>query len=136
MKNAIFLMLVLGFVSCAEKPMDVDQAKKVVEELITLTDKGDYEALEKLYTPAFNQSEPMEVKIEKLNRLKEMLGPVESVEFINSTHVAEFGQPKAVMLEYKVHHANVTTIEKFSVVEEEGGYRVSSHSVETQQPQG
>jgi hypothetical protein len=132
MRHILIILFVLGLVSCAEKPMDVEQAKKVVELLIRETDAGNYNALENLYSPAFNQSEPIDVKQKKLERLKDILGKVEQVEFINFTHVAEFGQPKQIVLEYKIKHTKVTSIEKFTVIEEEGGYRVSSHSVETE----
>jgi len=132
MKHALFILITVAFFSCAEKPMDVDQAKQVAEELIKQSNAGNYEALEDLYTPAFNQSEPMDIKIEKLSRLKNVMGDLQKIEFLKHTHVAEFGQPKAVILEYRIIHSLVTSIEKFAIVEEEGGYRVASHSVESE----
>lgn len=128
--NYVFLLLFLA--SCAEKPMDQEPAKKVVEELIMKTDAEDFDAVEKLYTAGFNSSEPMEVKKEKLLQLKKVLGDVKSMEFVSATHVAEFGQPKKLVVEYKVHHTKITSIETFSVVEDEGGYRIASHSVKSE----
>jgi len=132
MRNLLLIIISINFLACAEKPMDVEIAKQVTEALIKESDAGNYEAVEKLYTPAFNESEPMDVKIEKLNRLKNILGDVQSVEFISSTHQAEFGQPKKLILVYRVKHSKITTIESFSVVEEEGGYRIAAHSVESE----
>ncbi len=128
--NYIFLLMVL--VSCAEKPMDQEQAKKVVEELIMKTDAEDFDAVSQLYTAEFNSSEPMDVKKEKLLQLKKVLGDVKSMEFVSATHVAEFGQPKKLVVEYKVLHSRITSIETFSVVEDEGGYKIASHSVKSE----
>ena len=87
-------------VSCAEKPMNVDEAKRIVEELIVKADAEDFAAVEKLYAPEFNLSEPMEIKRKKLLKLKGVMGSVKSVEFLSFKHVAEFGQPKKIILQY------------------------------------
>ncbi|HMT29429.1 MAG TPA: hypothetical protein PKD91_09140 [Bacteroidia bacterium] len=126
------IILALFIISCAEKPMNTDEAKRVVEELILKIDQEDFEAVEKLYTPEFNSSEPMEIKREKLMKLKSVMGNVKAVEFISSKDVAEFGQPKKVVLEYKIAHSKITSIETFTVVEEEGGYKISSHLVKSE----
>ncbi len=131
MKLMNFIFLLMFLVSCAEKPMDQEEAKRTVEELILKTDAEDFEAVANLYTAEFNSSEPMEVKKEKLLQLKKVLGKVKSLEFISATHVAEFGQPKKVVIEYKVLHSKIASIETFSVVEDEGGYKIASHSVKS-----
>ena len=132
MKAIKYIFLLMVLVSCAEKPMDQEQAKKVVEELIMKTDAEDFDAVSQLYTAEFNSSEPMDVKKEKLLQLKKVLGDVKSMEFVSATHVAEFGQPKKLVVEYKVLHSRITSIETFSVVEDEGGYKIASHSVKSE----
>lgn len=132
MKLVKYIFVLLFLASCAAKPMDEENARKVVEELIMKTDAEDFEAVAKLYTGEFNASEPMEVKKEKLIQLKKVLGDVKSLEFISATHVAEFGQPKKMVVEYKVFHSRITSIEIFSVVEDEGGYRIAAHSVKSE----
>jgi hypothetical protein len=125
-------MALLLMASCAQKPMDVDAARQLVERLIKETDAENFDVLEELYSPAFNQSEPIEVKREKLLQLKSATGSVTGMEFLSSTLVEEFGQPRKLMIEYRVLHTKINTIEKFAVVEEEGGYRIASHGVESE----
>jgi hypothetical protein len=124
--------MIVALAGCKREPMNEADARQLVEDLIIQADAGNYDNLKNFYSPAFNQSEPVEVKKEKLMHLQKVLGPVTGMEFISATHVAEFGQPRKLVLEYRVLHTKINTIEKFSVVEEEGGYRVSSHSVQSE----
>lgn len=129
MRKLLYLTLFLMICSCSSKPMDTEAAKKVVEQLITAIDEENFNELDHLYTAEFNSSEPIEVKQEKLLHLKKILGNVTGMEFVSSTLVEEFGQPRKLVIEYRVLHTRIHSIETFSVVEDEGGYRVSSHSV-------
>lgn len=132
MKYLFSLSLFLLVISCKEKPLDVETAKKVAETLISKADKGDWENIADLYTAEFNASETPDVKTQKLMRLNEALGKVKSVEFLSSTDVAEFGRPREMVLKYRVIHERVTSIEIFTIQEDEGGYKVSAHSVESE----
>jgi hypothetical protein len=132
MKRIFYCLFLLMIISCKEKPMDVDEAKRVVEELILKIDAEDFNTVETLYTPEFNASEPMEAKKVKLLQLKKVLGAVKNMEFVKSENVAEFGQPSKVILEYKIYHTKITSIETFSVIEEEGGYKIASHLVKSE----
>ena len=132
MKNILLILCVLSFVSCAEKPLDVETAKKVVELLIEKSDKQEWDAVGELYTAEFNSSEPVEIKKQKLARLRDTLGPVKSIELISATNVAEFGRPQQVVLKYRVVHSRITSIETFTVQEDEEGYKISTHHVETE----
>ncbi len=132
MKYLSLLFILVSLVSCAEKPLDVETAKKVVERLIAKADQGDWEGIEDLYTAEFNASETPEIKTQKLQRLRDTMGKVQSVEFVSATNVAEFGRPQEVILKYRVVHDRVTSIETFAVREDEGGYKVGSHMVESE----
>ena len=136
MKKLLSLFLILSFVSCAEKPLDVNEAKKVVELLIDKSDKGEWDAVGDLYTAEFNSSEPVDIKTKKLIRLKETLGAVKSIEFVSATNVAEFGRPQEVILKYRVIHDRITSIETFTVQEDEGGYKIGAHLVESENNAG
>ncbi len=131
MKHILALILTFSLVSCAEKPLDEATAKKVVETLIDKADKGDWEGIEDFYTAEFNASETVEIKVQKLIRLRDTLGRVKTVEFVSATNKAEFGRPQEIVLVYKVVHTRVTAIETFTLQQDEGGYKVSSQSVET-----
>jgi len=132
MKQILAILLTLTFVSCAEKPLDLASAQKVVEALIDKADKGDWEGIEDFYTAEFNASETVDVKVQKLIRLRDTLGPIKSKELISSTDVAEFGKPQQLVLKYRVAHASATTIETYTVQQDEGGYKIASQSVETE----
>jgi hypothetical protein len=132
MKQILALLLVFTFVSCAEKPLDEATARKVVESLIDKADRADWEGIEDYYTAEFNASETVEEKVQKLVRLRDTLGRVKSVEFVSATNVAEFGRPQEIILVYKVTHTRVTAIETFTLQQDEGGYKVSAQSVETE----
>ena len=132
MKRILTIFMFLAICSCQEAPLDVEKAKAVVEQLMEFSDKGAWDKVGELYTAEFNASEPVEIKQQKLVRLKDTLGAVKSKEFISSTDVAEFGQPRKVLLKYKVIHHRATTFETFTVQEDEGGYKISSHLVESE----
>ena len=132
MKHLLAILFIFSLTACAEKPLDTDMAKKVVEALMDKADKGDWEGIEDFYTAEFNASETVEVKVQKLIRLRDTMGSIQSKEFVSATHVAEFGRPQQVVLKYKVVHSRVNSIETFTVQEDEGGYKVSSQMVETE----
>jgi ABC-type sugar transport system ATPase subunit len=135
MKNRgiiVILMLVVLATGCAEKPLDEARAKQVAEELMLSADAGNYDDVEKLFSKEFLASEPMEVKQQKLQHLRNVLGEIKKYEWVSTNHVAEFGQPQKLVLEYRVEHARVTTREKYTIVEDEGGYKVGGHSVENE----
>ena len=128
---AISVLVVCLAASCAEKPLDVDKGRKVAEELISRTYTGQLDGIEELYTAAFNASEPADIKKDKLTRLKFTLGDIQKMEFVSSTQVAEFGVEQQLELKYRIHHKRATTLETITVMEDEGGYKVSAHMVET-----
>lgn len=136
MKNSLILLLMISFISCAEKPLDVNTAKQVVESLITRAGQGDWNGIEDFYTAEFNASETPEVKTQKLAKLRDTMGPVESMEFISATNVAEFGRPQQVVVKYRVVHSAITSIETFTVQEDEGGYKIATHLVESENNAG
>jgi hypothetical protein len=132
MKKILYCFLVVFLSACAEKPLDVDQARLVAQELITRTYEGKLDGIEELYTAAFNASEPAEIKKDKLTRLMYTLGAVKNMEFVSFTHKAEFGEPQQVVLTYRIQHARATAIETITVMKDDGGYKVAAHMVETE----
>ncbi|MFM7902949.1 MAG: hypothetical protein ACKPAD_13315, partial [Bacteroidota bacterium] len=89
-----------------------------------------YDAVLEMYDASFLESEPADVKVKKLKKLFEVLGPVEDFDFINATDIKEVGVPRQMKLEYGVRHAKASTIETFMVVEAEGGYKIAGYYVE------
>jgi hypothetical protein len=124
-----FIALIVLLTSCKEKKIDVEEGKAVVESLLTNIDKENFEAVEELYTPAFNANEPIDVKREKLLELKSVLGNLVSFKLQEHRHEMEFAQPQKLILVYQVTYTNNNTVESFAVVEETGGLKVAAHSV-------
>lgn len=132
MRKLLILLLAIFTLGCDGK-MDVEQAKVVTEELIVQADKLDFVAVENIYSPDFRRGETQEDREEKLRYLKRAMGDHVRSEFMAFTLEEEFGQPRKLVLEYRVHYSNMVTIQKISVIEEEGGYRVERHSIRNEE---
>jgi hypothetical protein len=132
MKKLLIFLIIFSLASCAEKPLDEATARKVVELLMEKTDNADWEGIDEFYTAEFNASESVDIKVQKLVRLRDTLGQIKSKEFLSATKVAEFGRPQQIVLKYRVVHTRTTTIETFTLQEDEGGYKIAAHSVETE----
>ena len=130
MKIFLTLCLVITLASCEEPPLDEGKCITLVEAHMKETSAQNYDAVLEMYDPSFLESEPADVKIEKLKKLYEALGPVEDFDFINATDIKEVGVPRQMKVEYGVRHAKASTIETFVVVEAEGGYKIAGYYVE------
>lgn len=130
MKPLILIAVCLTMISCAAPPLDEAKSRKLVEQHLQEASNQNYDAVLELYDPSFLASEPAAAKIEKLQKLHQVLGPVEKFEFVKSTDIKEMGVPRQLKLEYTVTHVHANTKEYFVVVEEEGGYKIAGYSVE------
>jgi hypothetical protein len=131
MKNTLsVLFATLMIFSCASPPLDEAQSKAIAEKHLTESSARFYDGVLQLYDPAFLESEPADVKVQKLEKLNDVLGPVEEIKFIQSTDIKEVGVPRQLKLEYEVRHVNALTKETFIFVEGEGGYKIAAYNVE------
>lgn len=130
MRISLICIMFLAFVSCESPPLDEVKAKVVAEQHIQAFTTQDYDAILEMYAPSFLESESAGIKVEKLQKLFQVLGPVEGYDFVKATDVKEMGLPRQLKLDYAVRHVNATTIETFQIVEEEGGYKIAGYSVE------
>lgn len=130
MKIFLTLCLALTIVSCEEPPLDEGKCITLVEAHMQEASALNYDVVLKMYDPAFLESEPADVKVEKLKKLYEALGPVEDFDFVDAIDIKEVGVPRQMKLVYGVRHAKSSTIETFIVVEGEGGYKIAGYYVE------
>ena len=130
MKIFLTLCLVVILTSCEAPPLDEGKCITLVEAHMKEASAQNYDAVLEMYDPSFLESEPADLKLEKLKKLYEALGPVEDFDFINATDVKEVGVPRQMKLEYGVRHAKASTIETFVVIEVEGGYKIAGYYVE------
>lgn len=130
MKAILSLCLVIMLVSCEEPPLDEGKCITLVESYMKEAYSQNYDAVMEMYDPSFLESEPEDIKREKLKKLYDALGPVEDFDFVTATDIKEVGVPRQMKLEYGVRHAKASTIETFVVVEAEGGYKIAGYYVE------
>lgn len=124
------LLLVATLVSCEAPPLDEGKCIALVEAHMQEASAQNYDAVLKMYDPAFLESEPADVKVAKLKKLYQALGPVEDFDFVDAIDIKEVGVPRQMKLVYGVRHAKASTIETFIVVEDEGGYKIAGYYVE------
>jgi hypothetical protein len=122
MKSLIAAAILLTSLNaCSSEKLEISKAKTCVESLISAADKGDFEQVKKLSSESFNEGEPAEQRIEKLKMLKNALGDVVSMQLTDSLSEAKSGEEAKILLTYKVKHSKISSIEKYTVLDQ-GGY--------------
>src|SRR5215212_8739369 len=105
MKKLFYLLIIL-FASCGWTKVDSEKARAVAENYLSDQKNERYDDLNDYFTPAFNESEPLEQKIEKLTKIKDVLGAIESYE-LTDTKITDRGldEPSTAQLTYKIKYA-------------------------------
>lgn len=129
MKKSIVLLAVFTITCFGCGKVDQGKAKTLVESLINTADKGDYAGTSKFYTDEFNGSESIDVRTQKYKDLKEAFGDVKSMECISVRDSTDGDDRPIVKLIYRVKHTKLTSLEAYSVVSQNGDYRVESQDV-------
>jgi len=134
MKNFFFFSF-LFFASCAWTKVDPEKAKAVAENYLTDQKKEQYDNINDYFTSSFNESESLEQKIEKLKRIKEALGAIESYE-LKDTKVTQRGldDPSTVQRVYKVKYARGTADQTFIIMNDEGKHKITFQNIVTVAP--
>ena len=127
------IALLLLLVSCDLAKVNDQEARKVAESLMKDMISQNYADLDKYYTASFNESEPREVKEEKLKKLLSVMGPVKSFELIGTKHdnSIDNGGPK-VELRYKLVCEKVTAIHTLVIINDEGTHKIAFQNFENQ----
>lgn len=87
--------------------------------------------LDTYFTASFNQSEPLDLKQGKYQRLKETTGPVQSFEFYSQDKkYDEASGYNQLTLVYKVVCKRVRLKETFIIVKDEGKPGIMFHNIE------
>lgn len=131
----LFYPLFLLLVSCGWTKVDPAKARAVAENFLTDQKNERYDSVDDYFTPSFNESEPQEKKIEKLLRIKDALGIIESYE-LTDTKVTNRGldDPSTVQLTYKVNYTRGTTKQTFILMNEEGAPKITFENIEMSAP--
>lgn len=123
--------LLLFCEGCGSAEVKTDEAKKLVEGLLTDLKNENYDRVNDYFTSSFNQSESMEVKVQKFIRLLDTTGPIQSFEFVSEEKkYDEASGYNQCSLLYKVKCSRTNLKETFIVVSDEGKLGIIFYNVE------
>ena len=131
MKKAVFLILFISLFACSSDKLEISKAKIVAENLIKTIDQEQYSEISKFYTKNFNDSEPIEQRTQKFKELKIAKGALINYKLTDSVNEAKFAEDSRIILTYQIKFTNLTTSETFTIVKDEGEYRVSGHNIKS-----
>jgi hypothetical protein len=129
MKKMFVVLAVVIIASMGCGKVDQTKAKTLVENLIHTIDSGDYAATSKFYTDEFNAGESLEVRTQKYKDLKDAFGNVQSMQCISVKDSTDPEDRPIVMFIYKIKHTKLTSLEAYSVVSQNGDYKVESQDI-------
>ncbi len=120
-------IVVIAFWSCGK--VDPEKAKALVQSLIQKTDSGKYAETSTFYTDEFNAGESLDARTEKYQQLKGAFGNVVSLECISEKKSVDPDDRPTVELVYKVKHTKLTSLEAYTVVSQNGDYKVEQQDI-------
>lgn len=130
-KYSAFIAILFLLFGCGSAEVKTDEAKKLVEALLTDLKNENYDRVNDYFTSSFNQSESMEVKVQKFIRLLDTTGPIQSFEFISEEKkFDEASGYNQCSLLYKVKCSRTNLKETFIVVSDEGKLGIIFYNVE------
>ena len=97
--------------------------------LIHTIDSGKYDQTSKFYTDEFNAGESLDARTQKYKQLKEAFGDVKSIEFVSEKDTTDPDDRPIIELIYKVKHTRMTSMEAYSVVSQNGDYKIESQDI-------
>ena len=109
--------------------VDQPKAKALVVSLIQKIDSGKYNETSKYYTDEFNAGESLDARMAKYKELQEAFGNVVSIECISAKDSTDPTDRPIVQLMYRVKHTKLTSLEAYSVVSQNGDYKVEEQDV-------
>jgi hypothetical protein len=121
-----FLLLVIA---CNSTP-DLPGSKACVENYLDALKMADFETADQYYSDSYGLSDSKEDRLGKMRKLHEVLGEVVSYQLTDSLVEENFGEPTKIMLTYDVRHRKANTEEKYTVMKDEGNFRIVSQEVE------
>lgn len=130
MKSIIPLLLTFFIISCSNK-VDKVKAQQLTESYLNDVKNENYSSIDKYYSDSFNDSEPIEKKIEKFNRLKNVMGAIQSWGLISSKENYDSDRGiNELELKYKVKCEKITAEETFLIINDEGTEKIIFQNIE------
>ncbi|HMH09519.1 MAG TPA: hypothetical protein VK553_02335 [Candidatus Nitrosopolaris rasttigaisensis] len=126
------LALVFTLFVLAGCSIDQNKAKSAVEALEQRINTGDYAGATQYYSEQMNLNETPEQRAAKFKQLYDVVGDFVSMECLSAVNANDANDQPCVNLEYKVKRTKINTIEDFTVVKEEGKYKISDQNIKQQ----
>lgn len=130
MKKLFIVLSILSIATWGCGHVDQAKAKALVVSLIQKIDSGKYDETSAYYTDEFNASESLNLRIAKYQALKDVFGNVVSMQCISAKDSTDPTDRPIVYLVYRVKHTKLTSRETYSVVSQNGDYKVEEQDVE------
>jgi hypothetical protein len=130
--NKFFVpMIFLFFSACQLGKIDKSKAIELTTQLLSDLKQENYDRLDSYYMDSFNASEPSERKKEKFKRLREVMGPIQSIEMLEAIeeHDSVSGLMK-LKIKYKVTCSKVTALQTFVIINDEGNLKIIFQNIE------
>lgn len=129
MKKLFVILSILCLATWGCGHVDQTKAKVLVESLIQKIDSGKYDQTSAYYTDEFNGGESLNMRAAKYQELKDAFGTVTSMQCISIKDSTDPDDRPIVKLIYRVKHTKLTSIEAYSVVSQNGDYKVEEQDV-------
>ena|SRR3569832_375556 len=124
------LLIILFITSCANK-VDKSKAEELVASFLNDVKNENYASIDQYYSASFNDSEPADKKAEKFNRLKSVLGAIQSWALISEKE--NYDSDKGINqleLKYRVKCEKLTAEETFLIINDEGKEKIIFQNIE------
>jgi hypothetical protein len=123
--------LIILLYSCSLTEIDSEKARAVTEGYLNAVISGDLKGALNFYSSEYDEDATPEKRMEKLQRLQEVMGPVLSFQLTDSGKI-NAGDLPAMSFTYSVKHPKINSTEKFIVVREGSDYKISAHDIKSE----
>ena len=132
MKKITLALLLPLAVSCGLAAIDREKAETVATGLMEDLRAQRYDRLDDYYTASFNESEPLQAKIEKYKKIFSAAGNITGYELTGSSldNSSDFGGPK-ISLTYRVRCSRATLEHTLVIINDEGHHRIAFQNWES-----
>ena len=131
MKKVTIILFLIICAGCGLNKPEPAKAKELVEKLLADLKANNYSNLNVYYTDTFNDSEPLDKKTEKYQKMKDALGQIDSYEFVSSKESNQVENVPALNLTYMVKYGTMTLTFSFLVIKDEGKHKITFQNMET-----
>ncbi len=129
MKNSCLVFLLLLLLTACTQSLKVEDAVKVSDQSLKDMKDENYDHFLSYYSNDFFVKTPLAEWIAIQKQAKEQFGVIQNYELLNFNVVHKDGEQDKIELEYKVIHTNRNSKQLFTIVKEDGKYKIWGHHI-------